>query len=165
MLGGVLGFIVFGAGVAYYGYQNTIYPVDKSIGLLYRAESAQTSQEVANYVSEAKTLIPKSGNPVWSFPTARTDFGLIQNELSNIIARSNSLSSMQPQSADYNTGLVDMHATIKVIEENLIESMPYLFVSFANVILSSLWIGVILLIFAVMRRGRAKFKKEEYERP
>jgi hypothetical protein len=39
--------------------------------------------------------------------------------------------------------------------------MPYLYVSFTNIFLSIMWISVILIVFALMKKGRAKFK--EYE--
>ena len=162
LLTGVLSFIIFGAGMAIYGYQSTIYPIDKAMGYLERAQSSQTPEQLAGYVQMAKDLLPKTGNPVWSFPTARTDFGLIQNELDNILVRAGSLSAMDPRGADYNTGLTDIHETTKVLIDNLTEAMPYLYVSFTNIILSSIWIAVIFLIFAIMRRGRARFK-EEYQ--
>jgi hypothetical protein len=43
----------------------------------------------------------------------------------------------------------------------LIEATPYLYVSSVNIVLSAIWIATILFIFAIMKRGRAKFK--EYE--
>ena len=39
---GVISFLVFGAGIAYYGYATTIYPVDRALGNLARGESSQT---------------------------------------------------------------------------------------------------------------------------
>jgi hypothetical protein len=106
-------------------------------------------------------LLPKNGNPVWSFQTPRTDFGLIQNELDAMISRANSISLLEPNSAAYNTGLEDIHASIKVIDTDLEEATPYLYVSFTNILLSAIWIAVIMLIFAALKRSRAKFK--EYE--
>ena len=35
---GILGFIAFGAGMAFYGYQATIYPIDRAVGYLSRAK-------------------------------------------------------------------------------------------------------------------------------
>ncbi|MFZ0514896.1 MAG: glycosyl transferase, partial [Candidatus Nitrosopolaris sp.] len=98
---------------------------------------------------------------VWSFPSPRTDFGLIQNDLDAMLLRTNSISSVEPNSAAYNTGLEDLHSSIKIIESNLEEATPYIYVSFTNILLSGLWIGVIMLIFAAMSRGRSKLK--EYE--
>jgi hypothetical protein len=159
---GVIAFITFGAGMAFYGYQQAIYPVDTALGYLARAETAQTPEGLAGYVVRAQRALPESGNPVWSFPTARTDFALIQAELDRILSRANSISSLEIYSTEYNTGMTDMHASLRAIQEDLVESMPYLYVSFTNMIMGSVWIGVILLLFLIMRRGRAKYH-EEYE--
>lgn len=160
---GVIAFITFGAGMAFYGYQQAIYPVDTALGYLARAETAQTPESLAGYVVRAQRALPESGNPVWSFPTARTDFALIQAELDRILSRANSISSLEIYSTEYNTGMTDMHLSLRAIQEDLVESMPYLYVSFTNMIMGSVWIGVILLLFLIMRRGRAKYH-EEYEK-
>jgi len=162
MMAGVMAIVVVGVGMALYGYQQAIYPVDSALGYLSRAESAQTPEELANFVRAAKREMPESGNPVWSFPTARTDFALIQRNLDDILARANSISSLEPHSTEYNTGMYDIHATLKTIQEDLVEATPYLYVSFTNIMLSVVWIAVILALFAIMRRGRAKFR-QEYE--
>ena len=86
-LAGILGFIIFGASMAYYGYQNTIYPLDKAAGYLSRAESSQTAGGLIDYIKHVKQFVPKEGNPVWSFTTPKTDFGLIQNDLDAMLAR------------------------------------------------------------------------------
>ncbi|MGC1931984.1 MAG: cellulose synthase family protein [Candidatus Nitrosopolaris sp.] len=158
---GILGFLCLGGAIVYFGYQNAIYPLDKAMGYLSRAESAQTPDMIADYLRPVKQLLPNEGNPVWSFPSPRTDFGLIQNDLDAMLLRTNSISSVEPNSAAYNTGLEDLHSSIKIIESNLEEATPYIYVSFTNILLSGLWIGVIMLIFAAMSRGRSKLK--EYE--
>jgi hypothetical protein len=162
MMAAVLALIAFGTGMALYGYQQAIYPVDSALGYLSRAESAQTPEELANFVKAAKREMPESGNPVWSFPTAKTDFGLIQRNLDDIVARANSISSLEPYSTEYNTGLYDIHASLENIQEDLVDAMPYLYVSFTNIMFSAVWIAVILALFAIMRKGRAKFR-QEYE--
>ncbi|HEX2230761.1 MAG TPA: hypothetical protein VHG34_01080 [Nitrososphaeraceae archaeon] len=106
-------------------------------------------------------MLPNDGNPVWAFPNPRTDFGLIQKELDAMLLRAKSISSLELHSAAYNTGLADLHNSIKIIESNLIEATPYLYVSFTNIVLSAIWIAIILFIFALMKRGREKLK--EYE--
>jgi hypothetical protein len=113
------------------------------------------------YITAVKKFLPEQGNPVWSFSTPRTDFELIQADLSAMISRARSISSLESDSAAYNTGLEDIHQSINTIETNLEEATPYLFVSFTNLFLSAIWISVIMLIFAIMKKGRTKFK--EYE--
>jgi hypothetical protein len=159
---GVIAFISFGAGMAFFGYQQAIYPIDTALGFLARAETAQTPEDLASFVTRAQRAMPESGNPVWSFPTARTDFALIQAELDRIVSRANSISSLETYSTEYNTGMTDMHASLRALQEDLIEAMPYLYVSFTNIMISSVWIGIVLLVILVMRRGKARYK-EQYE--
>jgi cellulose synthase/poly-beta-1,6-N-acetylglucosamine synthase-like glycosyltransferase len=157
---GVVGFLSLGGALVYFGYQNAIYPLDKAMGYLARAESAQTPETIADYLKPVKHLLPMEGNPVWSFPNPRTDFGLMQNDLDAMLLRTVSISSVEPNSAAYNTGLEDLHGSIKIIESNLEEATPYVYVSFTNILLGGLWVGVIMLIFAALRRGRAKLRYE-----
>lgn len=162
MMVGVMALMAFGVGMALYGYQQAIYPVDSALGYLARAESAQTPEQLADFVRAAKREMPESGNPVWSFPTAKTDFALIQRNLDDMLARANSISSLEPYSTEYNTGMYDMHVTLKTMQDDLVDATPYLYVSFTNIMLSAVWIAVILALYAIMRRGRARFR-EEYE--
>jgi len=157
---GVLGFLSLGAALVFFGYQSAVYPLDKAMGYLARAESAQTPSAIADYLRPVKHLLPMEGNPVWSFPNPRTDFGLIQNDLDAMLFRTVALSSVKPNSAAYNTGLEDLHGSIKIIESNLEEATPYIYVSFTNILLGGLWIGIIMLIFASLRRGRSKLEYE-----
>jgi len=158
---GIMGFLCLGGAFVYFGYQNAIYPLDKAKGYLSRAESAQTTYMMADYLRPVKLFLPNEGNPVWIFPTPRTDFGLIQNDLKEMLIRANSISSVEANSEAYSTGLEELHSSIKIIESNLEEATPYIYASITNILLSVLWIAVIMLIFAVMRRGNSKLK--EYE--
>ena len=158
----ILGILVLGAVLVLLGYQNAIYPLDKSMGYLSRAESSQTPAMMASYLEPAKLLLPYQGNPVWSFPNPRTDFRLIQNDLEAMIQRTNALSSVQPNSAAYNTGLEDLHDSIKIIELNLEEATPFVYVSYTNVLLGILWVSIIILLFAALRRGKDR-RRLEYE--
>jgi hypothetical protein len=163
IMAGVLALIVAAIGMGIWGYGNTIYPVDTSLGNLARAESAQTPEELAKYVIAAKVGLPVKGNPVWSFPTPRTDFGMIQQELDNIVSRATAISNVEPHSSAYNTGMADMHVTLEYLQENVTEALPYMYVSTTNMMLSVVWIAIIMGLFAIMRRGRAKYREEEYE--
>jgi type II secretory pathway pseudopilin PulG len=158
---GIMGFLCLGAAFVYFGYQNAIYPLDKAKGYLSRAESAQTTYMMADYLRPVKLLLPNDGNPVWIFPTPMTDFGLIQDDLKEMLIRANSISAVEPNSAAYNTGLEELHSSIKIIESNLEKATPYIYASITNILLSALWIAVIMLIFTAMRRGRSKLR--EYE--
>jgi hypothetical protein len=56
----------------------------------------------------------------------------------------------------------DIHVTLDSMQQNIIEALPYMYVSTTNMMVSVVWIAIIMGLFAVMRRGRAKYR-EEYE--
>jgi hypothetical protein len=163
MMAGVLALMIFGIAMALYGYQQAVYPVDSALGYLKRAQAAQTPEDLASFVSKAKMELPEGGNPVWAFPTAKTDLALIQENLNDVVVRANSIASMGPYSTEYNSGMLDIHVSLETIQQDMIDAMPYLYVSFTNIMLSVVWIAIIIALFAIIRRGRARFREEEYE--
>ena len=150
-----------GAIAAIYGYQYSIYPLDKSAGYLSRAQAAQSPHLVFSYLDKAKELIPPDGNPIWTFPNPRTDFTLISREINAMQERALTISGLKPQSAEYNTALEDLHSSIRIIEMNLIEAQPYVYGSLNNIIFTGIWIGLILLTYNLIRRMRRKFQETE----
>jgi glycosyltransferase involved in cell wall biosynthesis len=158
LLTGVIAFLLLGAIVAYYGYYTTLFPANEAMGLIIRAQSAQTPEQFAEYVELTKALLPKEGNPVWLFPTIRTDFVLIQSALDDMLARAKTVESMGPHSAAYNIAMIDMHRSADGIETNLVEAIPYMYISFGNVVISAIWVAVIIAVFAAMRKVNSKTK-------
>lgn len=150
-----------GAIAAIYGYQYSIYPLDKSAGYLSRAQAAQSPDLVFLYLNNAKELIPPDGNPVWTFPNPRTDFTLISHDINAMQERALTISGLEPQSAEYNTALEDLHSSIRIIEMNLIEAQPYVYGSLNNIIFTGIWIGLILLTYNLISRMRRKFRETE----
>ncbi|MDF2783010.1 MAG: glycosyl transferase family 2 [Nitrososphaeraceae archaeon] len=150
-----------GAIAAIYGYQYSIYPLDKSAGYLSRAQAAQSPHLVFLYLNNAKELIPPDGNPVWTFPNPRTDFTLISHDIDSMQERALTISGLEPQSAEYNTALEDLHSSIRIIEMNLIEAQPYVYGSLNNIIFTGIWIGLILLTYNLISRMRRKFRETE----
>ncbi|HEY9387824.1 MAG TPA: glycosyltransferase [Nitrososphaeraceae archaeon] len=156
LLIGFLSLVAGGACIAFYGYQSAIYPLDKAIGYLSRAQSAQTPHMISNYINSVRELIPAVSNPVWTFPNPKTDFDLIRKELDAMQLRTESVSVLEPHTAAYNTALEDIHGSIKIIESNLTEAEPYLYASLGNILFSAVWIGIILCVFALIRKNKAK---------
>jgi cellulose synthase/poly-beta-1,6-N-acetylglucosamine synthase-like glycosyltransferase len=154
VLAGVLAFLTMGAGIAYYGYQNTMYLLDKAVGYVARAETAQTPEQLAEYIKLTQKFIPAEGNPVWLFPTTRTDFSLIQADLDSIVLRASLASAMDPRSETYNAAIRDMHVSAGSIRTDLLEVIPYTYISLTNIVLAGLWISIIIAIFAAMRKVR-----------
>jgi hypothetical protein len=158
LLTGVISFLLLGAAVGYYGYYTTLFPANQAMGFIIRAQSAQTPEQFAEYVELTKALMPKEGNPVWLFPTIRTDFVLIQSALDDMLARAEALELMEPHSASYNMAMIDLHRSANGIEANLVEAIPFMYISLGNVVLSAIWVAVIIAVFAAMRKVNSMTK-------
>lgn len=159
---GVLGLLIFGVVMAYVGYSQTVYPLEKAKGYLQRALTSSSPEVMLDYLASAKPQIPSEGNPVWAFPTATTDFGLMQEDIDLMMDRLRSLSTMSRDTEAFHTGLLVVKGEITALEQQIILAQPYVYVSFQNVVLSSIWIAVIMLIFTFMKRGKERL--EEYEK-
>ena len=159
---GILGLLIFGVTMAYIGYSQSVYPLEKAKGYLQRSMSSPSPEIMLDYLANTKPLIPKEGNPVWAFPTATTDFGLMQKDIDMMMDRLRTLSTLPRDSEAFNTGLNDVRAEMAVLEKQIIEAQPYVYVSFQNVVLSSIWIGILMMIFTLMKRSKEKL--QEYEK-
>ena len=164
----VLAFIVLiSSGIisAIYGYQTTVYPLDRAAGYLSRVQSAQTPYLILVYLKEAKGLMPSDGNPVWTFPNPRTDFKLINQEINAMQLRVLAISKLAPHSAAYNTALEDLHASTRIIEMNLIEAQPFIYGSLSNIALTGIWIALILFTYSLVRRNKKRIRESELSEP
>jgi hypothetical protein len=144
--------IALGVGLAYTGYQNTIYPSEKALGYLSRAEASQSPQSMVKYLRMVSTLLPTSGNPVWIFPNPSTDFSLIHDELEEMALRAKRITSLSIDTSGYNTGLGDLRMSIKIIEDNLSEITPYLYLSLSNILVTIGWIAAIFWMFILIKK-------------
>jgi cellulose synthase/poly-beta-1,6-N-acetylglucosamine synthase-like glycosyltransferase len=151
---GMLAFLTVGGAVAYFGYQNTMYLLDKAVGFVTRAETAQTPEQLAAYIKLTQDLIPAEGNPVWLFPTTKTDFGLIQANLDSIVHRANIASGMDPHSESYNLAIIDLHLSAGSIRTNLLEIIPYTYITLGNIVLAASWVAAIMTIFTLLKKTR-----------
>ena len=57
--------------------------------------------------------------------------------------------------------MTDIRERSSVLQENLADAIPYMYVSFSNIIFTSIWIAAILAIFAVL--NKKKQKMQEYD--
>jgi hypothetical protein len=115
---------------------------------------------MVKYLSIVTDLLPTSGNPVWIFPNPSTDFSLIHDELSEMISRANRISNLSIDSSGYNTGLQDLRISIKIIEDNLAEITPYLYLSVSNILVTVAWIAAIFWMFVLVKRINNRNPKE-----
>jgi cellulose synthase/poly-beta-1,6-N-acetylglucosamine synthase-like glycosyltransferase len=158
---GIMGFIIFGVISAFEGYKNSVYPLEESRGILSRIQATSDPQQLLSEIRTLKVLLPKDGNPVWIFPTDATDFGLIQNDLNTMISTVDKISTSSQSVSDYSTGMIDVHFRAQAIDSNLLDAIPYMYVSFSNVVFSSVWIAAIIGIFAIIKRKKESLKSYE----
>jgi nucleoside recognition membrane protein YjiH len=52
------------------------------------------------------------------------------------------------------TGILDINAQATILKENLMDATPYMYVSVSNIVFSTLWIAVIIGIFAALKRKK-----------
>ena len=126
-----------------------------------RVQATSDPQEIASDFRIVKILLPKESNPVWLFPTDATDFGLIQQDLDTNIATMNKISTVSQDSADFNTAMINVHLQAQELDSNLMDAIPYMYVSFSNIVFSSVWIAAIIGIFAVLKRKKERLKSYE----
>ena len=112
-------------------------------------------------INAIKANLPETGNPVWIFPTDSTNFARIQADLDTMLISAEKIAAVPTDSAAYHTGMLDINSRSALIQENIADAIPYMYVSFSNIIFSSIWIAAILGIFAVL--NKRKQKMQEYD--
>ena len=163
-LGGIFAIIVIGAYMAFVGYSTDVYPLDMSVGLLDRTMASADPQSILADLKAIKGHLPTSGNPVWIFPTDTTNFVRIQTDLNVMIASAEKIAAVPTDSAAYHTGITDIRDRANVLQENLADAIPYMYVSFSNIIFSSIWIAALLAIFAVLNKKKQQMKEYDFSK-
>jgi hypothetical protein len=158
---GMFAIIIFGAYMAYQGYQSDVYPLDLSRGYLDRIMTGGNPQLMLQDIDSIKEQLPKEGNPVWIFPTDTTDFGRIQEDLDTLTESVEAIQSYPKNSVEYSTAMADLHLRALYVRQNIMDATPYMYASFSNIVFSSIWIAVILGIFAVLKRKKDHLKSFE----
>jgi len=151
---GIVAIICFGAYLAYTGYQNDVYPMDLSIGLFDRIMASSEPQTIMTDINAIKEYLPAVGNPVWIFPTDTTNFTRIQADLSVMLASAEKISVVPRDSSAFHTGMMDVSDRAKIIQKQIMDMVPYMYASVSNILFASIWIAVIIGIFAILKRKK-----------
>src|ERR1700687_5295837 len=160
-LAGIIGLIVIGVVMAFEEYGSTIYPLDQSRGILLRIQATSDPQSISNDLKLVQQLLPKSGNPVWIFPTQDTDFGMMQKDLDTMLSTVDKISTTSPDSAAFHTGMLNVHYQSSTIVFNLLDATPYMYASISNMLFGSIWVAVIIGIFALLKKKKQSFEVAE----
>ena len=158
---GIIGLITFAGYMAMTGYENDVYPVDLSRGLLDRIMTNPDPDSVLADLKAIKEYLPEEGNPVWVFPTDSTDFGRIQKDLDAMIVSVEKIATVPRDSSSFHTGMDAVSDRAFVLQENLMDATPYMYVSFINIVLSAVWIAAILAIFAVLNKKKQQLQTSD----
>jgi hypothetical protein len=160
----VVALICLGAASTYMGYSDTMYLTDRVKGWFNRAQTAAFAEDMIAYVQEGQRLLPTSGNPVWLFPTERTDFALIQRDINSIIERARIIAMLPRGSEGYQVGMDDLRDKIHVLEDQVAEAAPYMFASPTSIALSTLWfVAQAFLVASYFRRARERTLSENMD--
>lgn len=157
-LAGIIGLIILGVVMAFQEYNTTIYPLDEARGILIRVQATSDPITIHNDLKDLMQLIPKSGNPVWIFPTDDTDFGLMQKDLNTMLLTVDKISNTSPDSAAFHTGMLNVHYQASAISLNLVDATPYMYVSISNILFGCIWVAVIIGIFAVLKKKKERLQ-------
>jgi len=163
-LGGIFAIIVIGGYMAFVGYSTDVYPLDMSVGLLDRTMASSDPQSILTDLKAIKGHLPVDGNPVWIFPTDSTNFTRIQTDLNIMIISAEKITAVPTDSAAFHTGITDIRDRAEVLQENLADAIPYMYVSFSNIIFSSIWIAALLVIFAVLNKKKQQMKEYDFSK-
>jgi len=151
---GIMAIICFGAYMAYTGYQNDVYPMDLSIGLFDRIMASSEPNTIMTDINAIKGYLPAEGNPVWIFPTDTTNFTRIQADLDVMLASAEKISAVPRDSSAFHTGMMDVSLRSEILQEQMMDMVPYMYASVSNILFASIWIAVIIGIFAILKRKK-----------
>ena len=160
-LAGIIGLIALGIVLAFVQYSNTIYPLDQARGVLARIQATSDPILIHNDLKTISELLPKSGNPVWIFPTESTDFGLMQRDLDTMVSTIDKIANSAPDSAAFHTGMINVHTQAIELSINLVDATPYMYVSISNILFGCIWVAVIIGIFAMLKKKRDRMQSFE----
>jgi hypothetical protein len=144
--------LIVGATLLYSAYYNSFYAIDRANALFSRAETAGFAEDMITYLQRGRVLLPKSGNPVWWFPTDKTDFSEIHKDIDSIVARATILEGLTRDGPAYQQGMDDLRGKIRALELQTAEASGYMFVSGSNLVISAIWLAMFAIVFYALRR-------------
>ena len=167
---GMAAIIIFGGFMAIYGYNVDIYPLDRMRGhfdgivgssdpVVIQAHLVEIKQDLTAVMVNIGETTNDEGevigkNPVWIFPTESTNLLRIENDVDSMITSIEKISTVPKDSSAYHTGMLDMNDRATLLKENIMDATPYMYVSISNIVFSTMWIAVIIGIFAVLKRKK-----------
>ena len=151
---GIVAIIAFGAYMMYYGYSTNVYPLDIARGNMAAIVGSTDAASIMDHIRQAQANIPAEGNPVWIFQTPSTDFTRMQQELAFMLEYMRQVAAVPMDSSSYHTAMININGQAGELRENLMDATPYVYASQENILYSTVWIAVIIAIFALLKRKK-----------
>jgi cellulose synthase/poly-beta-1,6-N-acetylglucosamine synthase-like glycosyltransferase len=172
---GILSIIIFGGYMAISGYNTDIYPLDRIRGNLDGVMSSSDPTVIRDHLMSIQNdldlvmaNIPETTdengkiiakNPVWLFGTESTNFLRIQNNIDTMFVGIDEISSIPKDNPAFHTGMIDVHDRASLLQINIMDVTPYMYLSPANMMFSAIWIAAIIGIFAILKRKKEQLQK------
>ncbi|MAH21235.1 MAG: hypothetical protein CMO12_00285 [Thaumarchaeota archaeon] len=148
--------------LAYLAYVDTIYALERANALFSRAETAGFAEGVVLYMDSGRKFLPTEGNPVWIFPTDKTNFRLINNDLNELLERGRMLQKLPRNSDGYQQGMDDLRGRIKTIQIQVSEAAPFLYASLPHILTSLAWTILLLGFISYLSRRKGESAPLDY---
>ena len=105
--------VLAGALLFYSAYYNSFYAVDRANALFSRG-NCWIRGRYGSVPAAGPGTSSKSGNPVWWFPTDKTDFTEVQKDIDSIIVEPNSSRVLPRDGTAYQQGMDDLRGNQSV---------------------------------------------------
>ena len=173
---GIIGIIIFGVFMAFYGYNEDIYPLDRIRGnldgIIGTSDPIAIQKHLTLIQDDLEIIMKKlpettnsngeiAKNPVWIFPIESTNFVRIQNDVNTLHESVEKLSTISKDSDDFHTGMMDISDRALLLKTNIMDATPYMYVSLSNMLFSVIWIAAILGIFAALKKKKEQLKESD----
>ncbi|KAG2473992.1 MAG: Glycosyl transferase family protein [Nitrosopumilales archaeon] len=155
---GIISIILFGSYMAFAGYEKDVYPLDLARGHLEGIGASSDPVTILAHLNAIKENLPEEGNAVWIFPTETTNFERMQTDVDEAITIAKVIAATPKDSTVFHTGMLDIKESAIILKENLEDATPYMYVNPSNIIFTTIWIAVILGIFALLKRKKDQLK-------
>jgi len=64
------------------------------------------------------------------------------------------ISAVPRDSSAFHTGMMDLSLRAEILQENLMDIVPYMYASISNIIFTCFWIVAIIGIFVILKRKK-----------
>ncbi|MDH5418309.1 MAG: glycosyl transferase, partial [Nitrosopumilus sp.] len=90
-----------------------------------------------------------------------TNFIRIQNDVDSMLTGIDDIASIPKTNSAYHTGMLDINERAMLLKTNIMDATPYMYVSPANIMFSTIWIAALIGIFALVKRKKEQFKETD----